>query len=312
MRTIDTFESVIGRVHEMSANYYDEVIPVMDMEFENLNSMRINGKDIEVLPSAQRLLANRLRVPYSYLSRCPAELQAENLNYWIKREAKKRETFFCRFDGNRLRAVFTDRYTAIDHMEILSKMLESGFSPYREVHYSIDNELLIMKVPDYSRSFEIEADDRIVPGISITNSEVGILAFTIEAYFYRLVCSNGLISMTSIQRKFKHISRKALLQFPPLLTGIVAESTVSKEQFIISTQSRVNDPISTIQSLAKQFALTRKESQMIEEAWELDPGYTMWSIINAFTSAAREPSLTAEQSYKLEKTAGMILSMVNH
>lgn len=312
MRAIDTLESLIQKVHEISANHYDETIPVKDMEFESLHTAWIAGNRFTLLLCAQRLLANRLRVPYSYLNRCPANLQAKNLNYWIRREAKKRDTFFCRFDGDKLRAVFTSRYTAIDNMEILSKMLESGFSPNREVHYSIDDELLIMKVPDYSRSFQIEVDDRIVPGISIANSEVGIIAFTIEAYFYRLVCSNGLISKASIQSKFKHVSRKALLKFPSLLTSIVAESTTSKEQFVISTQSRVNDPISTIQSLAKQFALTRKESQMIEEAWKLDPGYTMWSIINAFTSAAKLSTLTAEQSYKLERIGGLILNMVKH
>ena len=310
MRAIDTFESLIQKVHEMSANYYDETIEVKDIEFESLYTAWIGGNRFTVLPSAQRLLANKLRVPYSYLCRCPGELQAKNLNYWIRREAEKRDTFFCRFDGAKLRAVFTSRYTAIDNMEILSKMLESGFSPNREVHYSIDDELLIMKVPDYSRSFEIEADDRIVPGISIANSEVGILAFTIEAYFYRLVCSNGLISMTSVQSKFKHISRKALTQFPSLLDGIVKESRITQEKFTISIESRVEDPISTIRSFAKQFHINRKELETVEHAWEFDPGYTMWHVVNAFTSAAREPSLTAEQAYKLEKVGGMILSII--
>ncbi len=312
MRAIGTFEHLIHKVHEMSANHYDETIPVKDIEFESLNTAWIGGNRFTVLRSAQRLIANRLRVPYSYLNRCPADLQAENLNYWIQREAKKRDTFFCRFDGDKLRAVFTNKYTAIDNMEILSKMLESGFSPNREVHYSIDDELLIMKVPDYSRSFEIEADDRIVPGISIANSEVGILAFTIEAYFYRLVCSNGLVSMTSAQSKFKHVSRKALTQFPSLLDGIVKESETAQEKFTISIESRVEDPISTIRSFAKQFHINRKELETVEQAWELDPGYTMWSIINAFTSAAKLSTLTAEQSYKLERIGGMILNMVKH
>jgi hypothetical protein len=72
--------------------------------------MWVAGKQVEVAPTAQRLLSNRLRVPYSYLSRCPAELQARNLNYWIEQERQQRETFFCRFDANRLRAVFTERY----------------------------------------------------------------------------------------------------------------------------------------------------------------------------------------------------------
>jgi len=68
------------------------------MEFDSLTHMWVADKSIEVAPSAQRLLSNRLRVPYSYLSRCPSELQARNLNYWIEQERQQRETFFCRFD----------------------------------------------------------------------------------------------------------------------------------------------------------------------------------------------------------------------
>ena len=137
MRGKDRFENVIDKVNVMSANCFDETLPVMDMEFDSLERMWISGKNVEVLPSAQRLFANRLRVPYSYLSRCPEDLQAQNLNYWIEQEREKRETLFCRFDGDSLRAVFTDRYKAIDHMEILARMVEYGFSSDTEVHYSL-------------------------------------------------------------------------------------------------------------------------------------------------------------------------------
>jgi len=109
MRGTNTLENVIGLVHEMSTDNYDEFMPVREMQFESLEQIDIAGQSYGVLPSAQRLLANRLRVPHSYLSRCPKELQRQNLDYWIKLEGNKRETFFCRFAGNQLRAVFTKR-----------------------------------------------------------------------------------------------------------------------------------------------------------------------------------------------------------
>ena len=84
MKATATLETVIDRVHQMSVNQYDEIVPVQDMEFDSLNQMWISGRRVEILPSAQRLLSNRLRVPFSYLSRCPENLQAENLNYWIE------------------------------------------------------------------------------------------------------------------------------------------------------------------------------------------------------------------------------------
>lgn len=310
MRTIDTFESVVEKVHEMSTHYYDETIPVMDMDFDSLSRMWIAGKAVEVLPSAQRLFCNRLRVPHSYLSRCPGELQSENLNHWISQESEKRETLFCRFDGEKLRAVFTDRYTAIDHMEVLSRMIEYGFDPEVEVHYSLDQELLVLKVPDFTRTFGFGNNDKIIPGISIANSEVGILAFSIEAYFYRLVCSNGLVSKTAVASRFKHISRRALEEFPHILRQVIYESERNQNRLVISTQSRVDDPLATIGSFNRQFQITKKEAETIEQAWQIEQGYTMFHVIGAYTRAAHDSSLTAEEAYKLERIGGQILSLV--
>jgi hypothetical protein len=309
MRTINSFESVITKVHAMSESYFDETIPITDMLFHSLTRMRISGKEVEVLPSAQRLFANRLRVPHSYLLRCPGDLQAENLNHWLKEEREKRETLFCRFDGSKLRAVFTDRYCALDHTQILSRMMEYGFSSETEVHYSLDQEILVLKVPDFSRTFGF-GGDKIVPGISIANSEVGILAFSIEAYFYRLVCSNGLIAKSTVASKFRHISSKALEEFPHILRQVVYESEHSQRRLEISTQTRLDNPLVTIGSFNRQFNMTKTEAEAVQHAWEAEQGFTMFHVINAYTRAAHEGDLTAEESYKLERIGGVILSLV--
>lgn len=309
MRNIDRFENVIGQVHEMSAHHFDETIPLGDMLFHSLTRMSIAGKDVQVLPSAQRLFANRLRIPHSYLARCPGDLQAENLNHWLRQEQQRRETLFCRFDGNSLRAVFTDRYTALDHMQILSRMLEYGFNPDVEVHYSLDQEILVMKVPDFTRTFAF-GGDKIVPGISIANSEVGILAFSIEAYLYRLVCSNGLIAKTAVASRFKHISSKAMEEFPHILSQVIYESEHSQRRFEISTQTRVDNPLSTIATFNRQFLLTKREAEVVELAWQEEPGATMFQVINSYTRAAQDKTLTSEEAYRLERFGGRILEMV--
>ena len=311
MRTINTFESVVTKVQQISQNHFDETIAVTDMMFHSIDRMRISGKEVEVLPSAQRLFANRLRIPHSYLARCPEDLQAENLNHWIREERERRETLFCRFEGSKLRAVFTDRYCALDNTQILSRMVEYGFSSETEVHYSLDQEILVLKVPDFTRTFGF-GGDKIVPGVSIANSEVGILAFSIEAYFYRLVCSNGLIAKSTVASKFRHISSKALEEFPHILRQVVYESEHSQRRLEISTQSRIDNPLATIGSFNRQFNITKSEAEAVQHAWESEQGFTMFHVINAYTRAAHEADLTAEEAYKLERIGGMILSMVKN
>jgi hypothetical protein len=309
MRAKTTLEEVINRVSEMARDYHDEFVPVRNMEFENLDEMLIGNNVVEVLPSAQRLMANRLRIPLSYLCRCPKDLQARNLNYWLERQRMERDSFFCRFDGNRLRAVFTERYTVLDHTEILSKMVEQGFSATVEVHVSLDQTFMVLKIPEYSRAFGLDGD-KIVPGISLANSEVGILAFCIEAYFYRLVCSNGLISKVPVASRFKHISRKALDEFPLILGQVVHESQHGQRRFMISMETPVDNPLDTISSFNRQFQLTQKQATAVEHGWQFEQGSMMFHVMNAYTRAAQDSSLSAEESYRLERVGGQILALV--
>jgi hypothetical protein len=304
-----TFGQAKEIVSRIAAGHHDETLPVADMRFNELKSLEIAGQKVEVLPSAQRLFSGRLRIPQSYLERCSPELQAENLNFWLEREKEKRETLFCRFDGSRMRAVFTDRYKVIDNAEIVEKMDEYGFPESAEVHLSLDHNLMALKVPDYTRSFFIGKDE-ITPGIAISNSEVGVLAFSIEAYFYRLVCTNGLISQTEITSKFRHVSYKALEDFHGLIGGVVAESKRHEARFGITVEKEVKEPLSTIGSFNRQFQLTKKEGQAVEEAWAAEQGYTMFHVINAYTRGAQNGGLSVEESNRLERVGGQILSLI--
>jgi len=310
MRTITTLENVISQVHEQSAGHFDEIVAVRDLRFDSLERMTIAGQSFGVLPSAQRLLANRLRVPFSYLVRCPQELQSENLNYWIEREARIRQSLFCRFAGSDIRAFFTERYTAIDNMEILTKMLEYGFAPSMEIQLALDNEMMVLKVPEYDRAFHLFENDKIVPGISIANSELGVLALSIEAFYYRLVCTNGMIAKTAMDARYKHVSRKIMEEFPLVLEGVIGQSRHGKDRFMISTQTPVANPESTIDTFARQFQITQEEAQIVKQAFYQEQGGTMFHVIQAFTRAAQFPNLSPSDAYRLEKAGGHILGMV--
>jgi len=310
MRENITLENAIDKVHEISQNNFDEVIPVRGIVFESLEQMEIDCLSFTVLPSAQRLLANRLRIPFGYLKRCPIELQAENLNYWIKQEQEKRETLFCRFTGDQIRAVFTERYTAIDHIEVLFKMLEYGFNLSGEVHLSLDSEMMVLKVPEYDRLFRLSENDKIIPGISIANSEVGTLVLSIEAFYFRLICSNGMIAKTSVDARYKHISRRVMDDFPLVLENVISQSRHGQDRFQISMQTPVENPISTIKTFARQFSLTQNEAELVKQAFYLEKGSTMFHVINSFTRAAQEPGLSASNAYRLETAGGRILAMV--
>ena len=84
MRATAKLENVIEQVETMSAGNFDETVSLNEIEFESLNEMWVKNVSVEVLLQAQKLLANRLGVPFSYLNRCSPELQRINLQYWLE------------------------------------------------------------------------------------------------------------------------------------------------------------------------------------------------------------------------------------
>ncbi len=315
MTKITTLENVINDVHQASVNHFDETIPVQEMYFDSLKQMWISGKQVDIAISAQHLLANRLRVPHSYLMRCPEDLQARNLNYWIEQERQHRDTFFCRFNGNTLRAVFTERYQPLDNMEILAQLIQLGFGPHLQVQYSLDHGMFLLKIPEYDKVFGVNSGqgplDQIVPGVAFANSEVGLIAFSIESFFYRLICTNGLISVAKAREsRFKHISSRGLENLPATLAMVMNGSNRSQIEFRLSRESHVADPVRSIESFCRRFGLSQNEAEIVKAAFEQEPGNTMFHVINSFTASAKIDGLSTADVYKFEKTGGQILSLV--
>jgi hypothetical protein len=310
--TTTTLGQLVEHVENVSRGNFDETIPLSDMEFANLKEMYIGNVGVEVLPQAQRLLANRLGVPISYLNRCSPELQRINLQYWLEQERKERETFFCRFNGeHQVRAVFTDRYTAIDHTEILSKMVQIGFRSDQQVQYMLDDRMMVVKVPDYGRQFEVALKDNVVPGVSIANGETGYRSFCIECFFLRMVCTNGMVAPVSMgQSRWKHISRKAFEELPETIRQVAQESDGQRAKMVVSVNTPVHNPVQSIESFNKRFGLSQPEGELVKATWEQEPLQTMWGVIQAYTGAARSPELAVDVSYRLERVGGQLLSMV--
>ena len=138
-----------------------------------------------------------------------------------------------------------------------------------------------------------------------------LLAFSIEAFFYRLVCTNGLIAKTSSTvSRFKHISNRGLENFPETLAGVIEDSISKQEQFKLSRQSTVEEPIRSIEAFSQRFGLSQAETEVVRQSYYLEQGGTMFHIINAFTLAAQDTNLDTMQAYRLESAGGQILSLV--
>ena len=308
MSGMTTLEKVYDRVTSMARYHEDRLIPVDDVSFTDLERVCISGATYNLRPIAQQSISYRLGIPIHYLRKCPQHIQQNNLNYWIKHE--KNEKLFFRFDGGEVRAIFTPRYIPTDNKEVLDRLIEHGYKPSTRVQCSLDDEFMLVSVPDERETFRINGD-KMTPGISVSNSEVGLAALSISTFTLRLVCTNGMISKTEVSASYRHVSDKLLSNLPGVLNELKAGFGQQREQFQISLESKVENPEATIESFNRQFELRKEEKEAVEWALAQEYGFTMFSVVNTYTKAAQFELLSAESRFRLQKVGGMVLGMVN-
>ena len=306
--SMTTLGKVQNRVIEMAKNYHDEYVPVTDISFENLDSVNIGSESHPLKTVAQWEISNRLGVPYSYLRKCPEDVQAYNLNHWIKKE--RNDELFFRFDDQEVRAVFTPRYVPVDNVAVMERLDALGFGPETKVQSRLDGNFLMVNIPDPGKEFAIAAKDKMRPGISIGNSEVGIASLSIAAFILRLICTNGLISKTETTSSYRHVSSGILDKFPEVMAMLSQEIGQQRQQLQFSIQSKVDNPESTMILFNRQFALGEQEKQAVEWGWIFEAGETMYNVVNAYTKASQYDGLPADSAHKLQRVGGQILGMV--
>jgi len=307
MHSITTLGKIFDRVDELSKNCTDEFVTVKDISFNNLESMKILCDSHQLRPIAQQSICFRLGIPIQYMRRCPSDLQAQNLNHWIKHE--RNEQLFVRFDGDDVRAIFTPKYKPVDNFEVLEKLDSMGYPSETEVQCHLDKEFMQLSIPDGKKSFSINGDN-MIPGISISNSEVGLSSLSISAFILRLVCTNGLVSKTEVSASYRHISTKILSEFPEVIEKVSFELGKQRNQLKLSLNSPVDDPLLTLESFNRQFQLDKEQREAVDWAWPQESGNTMFNVINTYTRAAQYEGLPSAKSYRLQKVGGEILGLL--
>jgi hypothetical protein len=307
MKSLVTIGEVSNRVDALNQNCIDRLVDVPDISFASLDRMRIGGDEHTLRYIAQKSICWRLGIPYNYLYRCPPELQAEQMNHWIKNE--KREQLFVRFDDQEVRAIFTPRYKPVDNFEVLARLDEMGYGPDTQVQCHHDSEFMLLSIPDGKRSFKINGD-RMTPGISISNSEVGLASLSVSCFIFRLVCSNGMVAKTEISASYRHVSTKILTELPQICERVADGLGKQKDRLKLSLESPVADPIMTIGNFNRQFALGESEKEAVAWAWPQEMGETMFNVVNTYTRAAAMQGLSAESSFRLQRVGGEVLGML--
>jgi hypothetical protein len=114
-----------------------------------------------------------------------------------------------------------------------------------------------------------------------------------------------------VSASYRHVSNKILDEFPATLDKVSYELGAQKHKIGLSMESRVDDPLKTIESFNRQFQLNQPQKDAVEWAWPQEAGDNMFAVVNTYTRASQMKGLPAESSYRLQRVGGNILEMLN-
>lgn len=263
----------------------------------------VDGTPHRLLPRALDQLAAKLRVPASYLSRCPTDLAATNVNRWL--EGSDAE-LLVRFDGDTVRALLSTRYRPVSHLEVVRGLMQS-VPEDTPVRYELQANLFMAQVltPGHM-SLGLHG------GINVLNSETGHAAVQLSAMVFRTICLNGLIlggQDVTLRRRHTHDAARTLEELTGTARMAWSHAADYPDRFERTRLVRIPDPEPVFDRIAAHHGLDKRQREALSLAFRIEPGGTLFEVINAVTRAANRPQLELEERVQLQELGGRMVAL---
>ena len=285
----------------------DIIVKPKDIRMNDAGNMVVKGEEFELNQHAFTQVANKLHIPTPYLKRCEPELQAINVNAWLK---TRENSLLIRTEDNHIRSVLSERYRMINHWDIL-EWLSKDMNNSTQIRYELTEKYMNIQV--VAGNNLDDSQDILHSGIDIRNSEVGAAAVSIGAMVYRTICLNGLImSGGKWEYSRKHVGKNDITQvIRNAYNKALTTSRQAKDSFDGMRGIKVSKPVETLETIAKRYSFTSEQERAIKEAFYIEPDNTMFGVVNALTRAGNNTTLTVDSRHSLQKTGGRITELVS-
>jgi hypothetical protein len=293
---------------------------------------------------AHSQLAEHLGIPKRYYDRMRQErpeLLATNINTWLAAKPEKR---LVRTLDGRVRAFLSDKYRALDHVDLAEAVLPVLQRLEVEiVSCAITDTRLYLKAVDRRIAKDIPTGtrlgeghvwfDTLSPAIVISNSEVGLGALSVEAGVWTKLCTNLAIAASRSMKKY-HLGGRHELgdDLADLLSDRTRQLTDAAlwaqvrdvvagafEQAIFdalvgeiqqTTARRIEgDPVQVVEVTAKRFDLTDPERGGILNALIEAGDLSQYGLSNAITRYSQRDEVDYTRATALEHVGGHVLDL---
>jgi hypothetical protein len=274
-----------------------------------------------------RQLAEKCGIPIKYYEKLRdngmLQLAADNVNGWIDQRARR----FIRTQNGQVRAILSDKYKVMDHMQVIKAAGEKATEFGAKVaKCELTDTRLYMKLVVPHIIEEIRAGDKLIQGIVFSNSEVGAGSFRAEPFAMRLICKNGMIGMDKVARI--HLGSKMEeglwksqetedLEVHTIYSQVkdLVEATFNPDKFRVwmealrqTTEVKLDSPSDAVKNVVKEYKIPEHQTQNILDALVSEGDPTQYGLVNAVTNVARQTD-SIDGRIELERIGGELSVM---
>jgi hypothetical protein len=313
-------QSLIEELEKQKSLKWDRRISSSELKMIPLETqvkLQIGSDSSFSIPQpCQIQIAEKLEIPLKYYHKMESEapeLLVENVNTWLQ---KTKRDFFIRGIEDSVRAVLSERYRVIDHLDVLYCALNELQAHDAEIEdcFLSETEMNIKVRSQKLRDFVRYKDDLIMGGLFLANSETGHKALRVEPRLFRVKCSNGMIVEELVTREI-HIGNGDEIADEIIYLSLrrsIRELFNRFGEIVLmmreSTEAKVRNPQKVINNVVEQYRLSEAQKANILMAFGAEPEYDQYGIANAVTLAAQKEE-TWEKSVELEKLGGKLVAL---
>jgi len=324
------FETFMDRLATIEREKNDYVVPAGKLSMVDPTTVHVDTlSNFSLNPVAHSQLAAKLDIPKKYYDRIQTidGLREHNVNTLLQ---NNESNYTLRTVGGTARAFLSDRYLPVDNYMVLNEVMPV-FKQFPDVQITssvlTDKRMYMQVVFPHTRK-DITVGDPVQYGLTLTNSEVGLGAIKVESTIWRLVCQNGMIGKSIVNRK--HVGRRIteddnmemfrketvqtdLKAFVMKLVDIIQYSLQEAQleamyaPMRLASGIQVAEPEAVIENITKRYNLNGVESQHVLRNMLAENNWTKYGIANGITNVAHVIDIPDRQ-YELEKIGNEVLN----
>lgn len=289
-------------------------------------------QEIELTNWSMRQLATELDIPFAYLNKCPQDLAAENVNYFLKRRVRNLDSLYLELTDNRpiVRAITSNQYARIFDYEVAGHLLELGekwkvpltWAKEPRGLYAGDRDMFAFMIDGGSFVDEVNVEGAIHRGFFLRNSEVKNGSFSIQTFFHRGVCGNHLvwnasnIEMSRVIHKGDDARSKAFSQLDEFLrvfantdmSGVDKKIKIAKTIKLGDNEKEVIEAVRKVTGVGKKIAQSSYMEAAMNFSVDGNPNHA-WGMAQGLTRHSQTKK-NADERMVIDRMAGVLLEKV--